>query len=200
MNEDDPGGGVAGPSTLHDARNRARQLLGQLSQAERESIIIKCWMSHDARWFAAVAMTVGLEAAQRLNKLAVREEGKAEARRLVRRLGIPPVLTAKDFLLFQETAIGLLGPELLDYTVAMHDRDGFDLHVQRCFAFDQVSRAGIAAEYECGIIPRLEGWLDELGVECQLTPEPARCLKAMGRDCVYSFANVRPRVGRDRTA
>lgn len=200
MTEPDLDSSQKGMEPLDKIRQRARQFLSPLSAAERESIIVKCWMSHDARWFAATAMTFGLEAAMRLNKLAIREEGKAEARRLVRLLGLPEVRDASDFLLFQETAISLLGPELLDYSVTMRGPDGFDLSVQRCFAFEQVRRAGIDHEYECGIIPRIQGWLDELRTDCEISPQPARCLKAQGLQCVYSFQNMRPAVGPRRTA
>jgi hypothetical protein len=122
-----------------------------------------------------------------------------EARRLANRLALKEIRFAPEYLLFQEVAIGLLGPDLLDYSVAEHGRDGFDLRVERCFAFENVSRAGIAGDYECGILPRIQGWLDELGLGCDLSPEPAQCPKAQGRECVYFFRNMRPAVGRGRT-
>jgi hypothetical protein len=166
-------------------RRRAAEILERLSPAERESLIIQCWMSHDARWFMAAALTFGLEAAQRLNRTAVREQGRAESRRLVRRLQLPPVRTVEDYLLAQETIIGLLGPDLLDYSISERE-DGFEIGVLRCFAFDNVTRAGIARQYECGILPRLMGWLDELAPEYELSPEPGTCLKAQGRECSYT--------------
>jgi hypothetical protein len=97
-------------------RQEATEILKQLSPEERESFIISCWMSHDARWFMAATMTFGLDAAMRLNRTAIQEEGQVEARRLMKRLGLPPVRTVEDYLIFQEVAIGLLGPDLLDYS------------------------------------------------------------------------------------
>src|SRR3990172_8160604 len=96
-------------------REQADQMLGKLSPQEREELLIKCWMSHDARWFTAVAMNHGMQAANRANQAAVREEGKVEARRLARAARLGPVQNASDFLLAQEVFIGLLGPDLLDY-------------------------------------------------------------------------------------
>jgi len=178
--------GGPGPNIQPAVRRKARRFLRRLPPAERESLIIKCWMSHDARWFMAAATTFGLEAALHLNRMAVRDEGRAEARRLVRRLQLPAVQTVSDYLLIQEVIIGLLGPELLEYALTESGEDGFELQIQRCFAFDNVSRAGIAGHYECGILPRVMGWLDELGVDYSLTPEPIRCLKAQGRECSYT--------------
>lgn len=72
-------------------REKANDLLARLSPSERESLLIKCWMSHDARWFMAVAGEYGVHVASRLNQIAAREVGKVEARRLIRALRLPPV-------------------------------------------------------------------------------------------------------------
>lgn len=142
-------------------------------------------MSHDARWFSAVAMEFGLDAALRVNRTAVHEEGKVELRRLMKRLGMAPPRNTEEYLLVQETIISLLGPDLLSYRIENVRDDGFDIAVDECFAHDQVTRAGIAAQYECGILPRLTGWMEELRLGYELTPEPAKCLKAQGQECRY---------------
>ncbi len=41
-------------------RERANGILARLSPEEREALLIKCWMSHDARWFMAVAQAFAL--------------------------------------------------------------------------------------------------------------------------------------------
>jgi len=144
-------------------------------------------MSHDARWYTAAAQAFGIEAANRLNQTAAHAEGKAEAQRIVRALRLPPVASLEDYLLVQETLIGLLGPELLDYQVVPIAADAFQLRVQRCFAHENVARAGVAEGYECGILPRVTGWLEALGVEYEMTPSPGKCLKARGGECIYTF-------------
>jgi hypothetical protein len=48
-------------------RRRAEDLLGRLAPMEREALLVKCWMSHDAPWFAAAALAGGMELANRLN-------------------------------------------------------------------------------------------------------------------------------------
>src|SRR3990170_4611753 len=96
-------------------RQKAQDILGRLSPTEREALLIKNWMSHDARWFMAVAREYGMEVANRLNQTAAHEVGKAEAQRIVRALGLPPPTTLDDYLLAQEVFISLLGPDLLDY-------------------------------------------------------------------------------------
>jgi hypothetical protein len=177
-----------------ELRQKAREVLSRLSPEERERLIIKCWMAHDARWFMAVAREFGVEAANRLNRVAAHEEGNAEARRLVRALALPPVATAEDYLAVQEIIIGLLGPELFDYQVVEIDDRTFELRIQRCFAHENVTRAGVADVYECGIPARVTGWLDALGLGYDVTPSPGKCAKAEGRECVYTFGLQSPRV------
>jgi len=93
-----PAGRKTTPNAQARLRRKAQQILRQLFPKERESLIIKCWMSHDARWFMVVATTFGLEAAMCLNRVAVREEGRVEARRPMHRLQLPPVHSASKYL------------------------------------------------------------------------------------------------------
>ncbi|MBI4631667.1 MAG: hypothetical protein HY740_08135 [Chloroflexi bacterium] len=60
-------------------RQEAIDILHRLPSAEREALLIKCWMSHDARWFMAVAKEFGMPTTNRLNQIASHETGKVEA-------------------------------------------------------------------------------------------------------------------------
>ncbi len=172
-------------------RRRAEEALARLGAAEREALLVKCWMSHDARWFAAATQAGGMALANRLNRMASREAGRAEARRLAGVLGLPPVRSAEDWIVVQETLIGLLGPDLLAYHVSRESERACRVSVARCFAHEQVTRAGVAAEYECGIFERVAGWLDALGIPHDLDPALGKCLKVQGRDCAYTIT-LRP--------
>jgi hypothetical protein len=168
-------------------RHKAKEITSKLSAEEREALLVRCWLSHDARWFMAVAQAFGLEAASRLNQTAAHEEGRAEARRVVRALGLGPVTTLDDWLTVQEALGSLLTPDLFDYQVVPIGDGAYELRIERCFAHENVTRAGVADSYECGILPRITGWLEALGVKYELTPAPTKCLKAQGYACVYTF-------------
>ncbi|MBI2013959.1 MAG: hypothetical protein HYS77_00210 [Candidatus Rokubacteria bacterium] len=168
-------------------RQRATDALRRLAPADREALLIKCWMSHDARWFMAVARECGLPVANRLHREAARERGRGEAPRLARALGLGPVTSLDEYLLVQEALIGLLGPDLLDYRVSTPDGTACRVDVARCFAHENAMRAGIADEYECGIFARIAGWLDGLGLAHELRPALGKCLKAQGRGCAYTI-------------
>jgi len=84
--------------------------------------------------------------------------------------------------------ISLLGPDLLAYRVHKDGPSALRLEVDRCFAYDNVARAGIAATYECGILERVAGWLEALGITHSMTPPLGACLKAQGRECGYTIS------------
>jgi len=176
-------------------RLQANELLRRLSPAEREALLVKCWMSHDARWFMVVAGEYGMEAANRANQAAAHEVGKVETPRVLRALQLPPVETVDDCLLAQELFIGLFGPDLLDYDVIKVNDNTCQVHVKRCFAEENATRAGVADQFECGIFARSSGWLEALGMEYEMTPPLGKCLKAQGRECVCTFTfKVNPGV------
>jgi len=168
-------------------REQASAVLQRLSAPEREALLIKCWMSHDARWFMAVAREYGIEAANRLNRVAAREVGRVEARRIARALELPQPKTADDWLLTQEILLGFLGPDLADYRVTKTGTRTFQIDVERCFAHENAVRAGISDQYECGMFARITGWADALDLGYEISPSPGKCLKAAGEECLYRF-------------
>ncbi len=170
-----------------ELRRRANEQLRRLSSSEREALLVRCWMSHDARWFMAVAREFGIEAANRINQTAVRELGEVEAKHLIRALRLPPVKGIEDLLLAQEIIIGLFGPDLLDYDLAKVGENKCQVRVRRCFAHENAKRAGIGDQFECGIFARSSGWMKALGVVYEMTPPPGKCLKVQGQECEYTF-------------
>ncbi|MFY9315864.1 MAG: DUF6125 family protein [Burkholderiales bacterium] len=157
-----------------------------LAAGEREQLLVKCWMTHDARWFNAVAREFGMQAANRLNRRAVREMAKVEWQRVGRALGIEQPKDAAGCLAAQQAMIDLLGPELLDYEAQVEGTDACRISVRRCFAHENVEKAGIAAQYDCGIFSRIEGWLEGMGFAPQVQPPLKGCLKAQGKECVHT--------------
>ncbi len=162
-------------------------MLRKLPPSEREALLVKCWMSHDARWFMAVAREYGVQIANRLNQIAAHEIGKVEAQRITRALEVEPVTTLDDYLLAQEVFIGFLGPDLLDYGVSQVSDHAYQAHVRHCFAHDNAVRAGIAGHFECGIFARVTGWIDALGLAYEVNPSLGKCLKAQGQECIYTI-------------
>ncbi|MDH5508381.1 MAG: DUF6125 family protein [Anaerolineae bacterium] len=168
-------------------RKEAQSILCRLSSRERESLLIKNWVSHDARWFMAAAQEYGMDVANHLNGIAAHNVGVVEAHRAIRALRLPPVNDLDDFLLIQEVLICIFGPELMDYEVEKYNAAAYRLCVARCFAHENTTRAGVADQYNCGVVARITGWLEAMGLSYQLNPPLGACLKAQGSECVYEI-------------
>jgi hypothetical protein len=172
--------------TQDELAREAELLAGRMTGAAREKLLLQGWMWHDARWFTATAQEFGLQAANQLNTTAARETGRVEARRTLKLLDVPPPSDLQACVIAQEAIGRLLAPGLVDYDITT-DGDSVRYDVRHCFAYENVTKAGIASEYRCGIFPRVAGWWDVFDVTYELTPKPGPCMMAAGRPCAYTI-------------
>ena len=56
-----------------------------------------------------------------------------------------------------------------------------------CFAYDGVNKFGMIDNYECGIVERVKGWLESLGVTYNMTPNFKGCLMHQNGKCEIDF-------------
>jgi len=162
-------------------------MVNPLSFDEQKRLLIKGWMSHDARWFTAVREHFGIDAANRLNQTVCRELGRVEMQRLVKVLGVTPPRNIDEYLTLKKEAIELYGPDLIEYEIEVLDGQSYKMHLKRCFAYENIVKAGIKDQYECGIFARLQGWIDAQGLEHKLSPPLGKCMKVLGEECCYSI-------------
>jgi len=78
------------------------------------------------------------------------------------------VLNFNPCLWAHEVFIGLVGPDLLDYHPTKVSDNAYQVHVQRCFAYENAVRADVADHREPPICPprrraRYEGWCQQKG-------------------------------------
>jgi hypothetical protein len=156
-----------------------------LSFEIEKDLLIKGWMSHDARWFMAVAEHFGIEAASRLNQIVARELGRVEMKRFMKALTLSPPKGLEEYLTFNKAAFALYGSGLAEYDINALDHRSYEIHLKRCFAYENIVRAGIKDQYECGILARIQGWIDALGLEHELTPPLGKCMMVLGKECRY---------------
>jgi hypothetical protein len=162
-------------------------MLNHLSFELQKDLLIKGWMSHDARWFMAVAEYFGMEHANRLNQMVTRELGRVEMKRLMGALNLSPSKDMDGYLNLMKTAFSLYGHGLAEYEIKILDHQSYQMHLKRCFAHENIVKAGIKDQYECGILSRLQGWIDAQGLEHELTPPLAKCVKVLGKECRYEI-------------
>jgi len=162
-------------------------MLRSLSFDTQKDLLVKGWMSHDARWFMAVAENFGIDAANRLNQFVCRGIGRVEMKRFMKASSFSPPKTMEEYQILQRSAISLYGPDLIEYEIGILDHQSYEIHIKRCFAYENVVKAGIKDQYECGILARVQGWIDAQGLEHELDPPLGKCMMVLGKECSYTI-------------
>jgi hypothetical protein len=157
----------------------------RLSFEMEKDLLIKGWMSHDARWFMAVVEHFGIDAANRLNQFVCRELGRVEMKRYMKTLALSPPKDMGEYLNLTKAAMSIYGHGLAEYEIKTVDHQSYEMHMKRCFAYENIVRAGIKDQYECGIFARLQGWIDAQGLEHDLNPPLGKCMMVLGKECHY---------------
>jgi len=150
-------------------------------------LLIKGWMSHDARWFMAVAKHFGMDAANRLNQSVCREIGRVEMKRYMKTLALSPAANLEEYLTLMKAALSLYGSGLAEYEIRALDDESYEVLMKRCFAYENIVRAGIEDRCECGIFARLQGWIDAQELRHELIPSLGKCMMVLGKECRYKI-------------
>lgn len=159
---------------------------------QRAALMARCWMAHDANWFAVVEASLGTETANRLSRSAAQAQGRFEAREAMRLFALPAVTTLEEYLTLQQLLLGLLAPGVLRHEIEVVDDETCRMRITRCLVHENVVRAGMAERYACGVMARIAGWLQGVGVRYSLGPCLEGCPLGRGDACVYTIT-VPPR-------
>ena len=162
-------------------------MTSRLSFDVQKDLLIKGWMSHDARWYMAVAEHFGIAHANRLNQMVTRELGRVEMKRLMKALNLSTPKNTEEYINLMNTAISLYGPDLIEYEVKILDHQSYEMHLKRCFAYENIVRAGIEDRCECGVFARLQGWIDAQELSHELIPSLGKCMKVLKKECKYTI-------------
>jgi hypothetical protein len=169
-----------------------------LSAEEREELLRTGWYDHDARWYAAVADSIGFEVANRLNAGAARAQGKAEMRRLVACLGVERPSSIEELVSLLETARDLyLPPPLMKVRLRIVDHSSYEVEIEECFVARHVVKARMARHYLCAVPERVVGWHEALGLPVRKRPPALSCTLVRGLGCRRLFEVRWAKVGRD---
>ena len=163
-----------------------------LEAQELKDLLLKCWMTHDAMWFLHSVQAVGIEKTNEINKAAVRAMAMIEIQRIKKALGIEEVQTFDNLRDLVLGAFELIKADFMRFAVDFPERNVMRWEMHRCFAYEGVTKLGVADQYRCGIFPRLEGWLDALGIGYEIVPPVDGCVMHTGGRCVREFRTALP--------
>jgi hypothetical protein len=165
-------------------------LMKKLNRDDVKELFSKNWLTHDAMWYGSCMQELGPEKANQLNKRAVRLMAAIEIKRVMKLMDKPKGVTIKTFdelAEIIETAFRLVQTSFLTFDFSFPEKNLLRGRFNECFAHDGVEKFGMIADYECGIVERVKGWLDSLGVTYKMIPDFTGCLMHQNGICEVDF-------------
>ena len=154
----------------------------------------KGWLTHDGAWFFHTYQEVGIEIANKLNKAAIRSLAPIEIKRAKNALGIDgeKIRTFEELKDFMLGALEMILPnsvfERFRFRASSKDLLHWEWESGECFAYKGMKQIGIVDGYRCGVMYRIECWLEALGIKYEIDPKIDKCLMHEKGSC---FGNIR---------
>lgn len=155
---------------------------GQLKE-----LLIKNWMTHDAMWLYHCVQQFGMERTNVVNKAAVRSMGVIEGKRLKKALGVERIETFEEFKEFVNGAMETVLADFMKPSFSFPGDNRVYGEWKTCFAYDGLTKYGMIHQYQCGIMDRVEGWFDGLGIAYTVTPKVDGCMMHTEGRCYRDY-------------
>jgi len=154
-------------------------------------LLNKCWMTHDGMWFYHCVQEFGVQKANQMNKAAIKSLAPIEVKRLKLAVGVEkdPIETFEEFKNFFLGASELVIPDFMNATMSFPEKNilRWQFEPKKCFAYKGMENIRVIDEYECGVIYRVECWIDSLGIQYSVHPKIKRCLMLSDGNCSGYF-------------
>lgn len=163
--------------------------LDRLEKKELKELLNKCWMTHDAMWFYHCLQELGIEKTNKLNKAAIAALAPIEMKRIKKAVGIENIQTFEQLKELIEGAVEIVSGDFMNFTFSYPSENvlHWEFEAQKCFAYVGIKNMGVIDQYQCGVIYRIECWLDSLGIEYSVTPQVQDCLMHTSGNCSGDF-------------
>jgi len=152
--------------------------LKNMDRKEMKELLVKCWITHDAMWFFHMLEENGVEKTNKINLAAIGSLAGIELGRVKKKLGddYNKIDTFEKVVDIIDTMFGLVKADFMKFDYSFPKKNVFHWDVSKCFAYEGMKKMGINQQYQCGLLHRVQCWLNVLGVEYQLDPEVKGCL------------------------
>lgn len=157
-------------------------MLDRLEKTEIRDLLGKGWLTHDGMWFYHTCREFGVEKANALNRAAIQSLAPIEINRMKRILGVTrePFETFDEILRFMLEGLELTLPDSVSknfhITPVAENVIRWKWDDMQCFAYKGMKQIGVIDRYHCGVMYRIECWLEALGVEYVMHPLIKGCL------------------------
>jgi hypothetical protein len=154
-----------------------------INQDQLRNILIKNWLTHDALWYGEVAAKFGMAEASPMNLRVCRKLGQIEFGRLMKTVEAPSPKNIEEYQKLFEIGKQVFFPDFVSAQISYPGNDLQIFDFFDCFAHKGMKKSGLLPDYECGILERIEGWFDAMGLKYTRTPDLSHCLKLKGKEC-----------------
>ena len=157
-------------------------VLNKIGKREIRDLLGKGWLTHDGMWFYHTYQELGIEEANKLNKAAIRSLAPIEIKRVKQALGIDgeKIGTFEELKDFMVEALEVILPhsvfENFRFRASSRDLLNWEWESGECFAYKGMKQIGIIDGYRCGVIYRIECWLEALGIKYSIDPKIDKCM------------------------
>jgi hypothetical protein len=157
-------------------------VLDRIGKKDIRNLLGKGWLTHDGLWFYHTCREFGIERANALNKAAIKSLAPIEVERAKRVLGIckDRFDTFDELMDFMLAALELTLPdsvfENIHFRSPSRNLIHWDWQNGQCFAYKGMKQIGMADGYRCGVMYRIECWLEAMGVTYSMHPRIKGCL------------------------
>lgn len=160
-----------------------------LKKDEVKELINKGWMTHDGMWFKNCVSEFGIEKTNKINKAAIRDMAAIEIKRIQKALGADRIDTFDEFKRFFDATMQIVTGKFMKYTYSTpsHNLMHSEWDSGRCFAYEGMKMLGVVDRYECGIMLRIETWLDTLGIQYEVEPKVTGCMMHTDGRCFRDY-------------
>jgi hypothetical protein len=158
-----------------------------LEKNDLKELLNKGWMTHDAMWFYSCLQECGIEKTNRINKAAIRAMSAVEIKRVQKAVGAGKLDTFDGFKRFFDIAMEIATGKFMKYKYGMPANNLLHSEWESCFAYEGVKALGVIDRYECGIMLRIETWLDTLGIKYEVEPKVTGCMMHTDGKCYRDY-------------
>ena len=158
-----------------------------LEKKELKELLNKGWMTHDAMWFYNCLQEFGIEKTNKINKAAIRGMAAIEIKRIQKALGVGQIDTFDELKRFFDAAMEIATGKFMKYKYSTPAHNLMQAQWDSCFAYEGMKSLGVADRYECGIMLRIDTWLNTLGIKFEVQPEVKGCMMHTDGKCLLEY-------------
>ena len=158
-----------------------------LQRNELKELLNKNWMTHDAMWFLNCLKECGIELTNKINKAAVRDMSSIEIKRIQKAVGVLHNNSFDEFMRFFDVSMEITTGKFMKYKYNFPAKNILHAEWENCFAYDGMKAMGVVDRYECGIMLRINTWLETLGIQYDIEPKVTGCMMHTNGRCFRDY-------------